>query len=505
MPSSVTLAGLSAADASAASSMSAERSFDRKLFAALMVGLAFAPFWLGSNRPIAWGVNAIYYGSLAILYEAALLWSGRTHPVALRRIWFPALAFMSVVVWSLLQTAPFMPESWRHPIWRMASDALGEPIAGAISVNPDLTILAVTRLLTCGLVFWLSLQLCRSERRARAMVKGIALIGLGYAVYGILAFFVWPDTILWFDKEHYRGSLTSTFVNRNSYATYAGIGVLCALACGLGAFQRLTPPTMADKGQKVAALVAAILGPGGAWIATASIIGIALMLTGSRGGIASSLMGVLVFASLAAVRGQERPIAMSVGLLLMVCAISGAFFSFGDTLVNRLRSDGIASNDRLAVYALTWRAILDAPWTGTGYGAFQDVLKMYRDNTLPPPYFWDRAHDTYLELLQGLGIPVSVIFMLGTGSLVQRCASSSVTAREDVMAPLAAAAGSVIVFTHALVDFSLQVQAVALTWSALIGSGVAQSWQKHKVLNRSVTPRLEKQSRKEMPHFGIMR
>jgi O-antigen ligase len=475
MPSSVTLAGLSAADASPASSMSADRAIDRKLFAALMLGLAFAPFWLGSNRPIAWGVNAIYYGSLAILYESALLWSGRTHPIALRRIWFPAFAFMSVVVWSLLQIAPFMPESWRHPIWRMASDALGEPIAGAISVNPDLTILAVTRLLTCGLVFWLSMQLCRSERRARAMVKGIALIGLGYAVYGILAFFVWPDTILWFDKEHYRDSLTSTFVNRNSYATYAGIGLVCALACAFRAFRRLIPATIAPNTEKLAAFVVALLGSGGAWITIATIIGVALMLSGSRGGIASSLVGVLAFVSLAAVRGRDRPIAMSVGLLMMVCAISGAFFSFGDTLANRLRADGIASNDRLAVYVLTWRAILDAPWVGTGYGTFQDVFKMYRDDTIPPPYFWDRAHNTYLELLQGLGIPVTLILILGTATLVLRCVFDGVTVRKEDTALLAAAAGSVVVFLHAFVDFSLQVQAVPLTWSALIGAGLAQS------------------------------
>jgi O-antigen ligase len=477
MPSSVTLAGLSAADACAASSMTAERSFDRKLFAALMLGLAFAPFWLGSNRPIAWGVNAIYYGALAFLYEAALLWSGRTHPVALRRIWFPALAFMSVVVWSLLQIAPFMPESWRHPIWRMASDALGEPIAGSISVNPDLTVLAVTRLLTCGLVFWLSLQLCRSERRARAMVKGIALIGLGYAVYGILAFFVWPDTILWFDKEHYRDSLTSTFVNRNSYATYAGIGLVCALACAMQAFQRLAPPTGAGLEQKIAALVASALGPGGGWIACAFIIGVALVLTGSRGGVAASLAGILVFVALATLRGRERPVAVGVGVLLTLCALGAALFGFGDFFAARLELQGVSSDDRLAVYVLTLRAISDAPWLGTGYGAFQDVFKMYRDATLPPGLFWDRAHNTYLELMQGLGIPGSTLFIFGVGVLIWRSARGAYMRHDSgLIMPIAAAAASILVSLHAFVDFSLQVQAVALTWSALLGAGVAQSW-----------------------------
>jgi O-antigen ligase len=476
MPSSVTLAGLSAAEAPLASSASAERSFDRKLFAALMVGLAFAPFWLGSNRPIAWGVNAIYYGALAILYEAALLWSGRSHPVALRRIWFPALAFMSVVVWSLLQIAPFMPESWRHPIWRMASDALGEPIAGAISVNPDLTVLAVTRLLTCGLVFWLSLQLCRSERRARAMVKGIALIGLGYAVYGILAFFVWPDTILWFDKEYYRDSLTSTFVNRNSYATYSGIGLICAFTCSLQAFQCEFVPAGAGKVQRVAALVAAALGPGGWWIACSFIVGGALVLTGSRGGVASSSAGLLAFVILAAIRGRERSVAVGVAIILSFCIIGVALIAFGDFLAERLRAQAMESDDRLAVYALAWRVIADAPWLGSGYGAFQEVFKMYRDSSLRPGLFWDRAHDSYLELLQGLGIPVALLFITGVAVLVHRCVYWASIRQEGGLVPLATAAASIIVGLHAIVDFSLQVQAVALTWVALLGAGVAQSW-----------------------------
>jgi hypothetical protein len=34
----------------------------------------------------------------------------------------------------------------------------------------------------------------------------------------------------------------------------------------------------------------------------------------------------------------------------------------------------------------------------------------------------------------------------------------------------------VIVGLHAFVDFSLQIQAVALTWVALLEAGTAQSW-----------------------------
>ena len=35
--------------------------------------------------------------------------------------------------------------------------------------------------------------------------------------------------ILWFDKLDYVDSLTSSFINRNSYATYAGLGLMATL------------------------------------------------------------------------------------------------------------------------------------------------------------------------------------------------------------------------------------------------------------------------------------
>jgi hypothetical protein len=41
---------------------------------------------------------------------------------------------------------------------------------------------------------------------------------------------------------------------------------------------------------------------------------------------------------------------------------------------------------------------------------------------------------------------------------------------------LVATSATVIVALHSFVDFSMQIQAVALTWTALLGAGVAQSW-----------------------------
>jgi len=153
-----------------------------------------------------------------------------------------------------------------------------------------------------------------------------------------------------------------------------------------------------------------------------------------------------------------------------------AIFAFGDLLAARLLALGFDSADRLAVYRLTILSIFDAPWTGFGYGTFQNVFPMYRDNSVPPLGVWDKAHNTYLEIFQGLGIPFAVLFLCVLSVLAVRSAYAALNRQSGATVPLVAASATVIVTLHSFVDFSMQIQAVALTWTALLGAGVAQSW-----------------------------
>jgi O-antigen ligase len=449
---------------------------DEALFVAFILALAWTPFWFGSNRPVAWGVNAVVFGGLALLYEIGLLATSRRHPVALRRIWFPALAFVVVCAWTFIQVATFLPVGYQHPIWQMARDALGENLSGSISVNRDDTIVALSRFVTCGLAFWLALQLCRSGARARRLARAIAIIGGVYATYGIVSFFLFPRAILWFDKLYYLDSVTSSFINRNSYATYAGLGLMATLALTASQFLHRGGLQTGGVGRKMAQLAALIIGPGGLWVGCAFIVGVALILTGSRGGFFATLGGALAFLLLAGVRGRKNAVALGFGLLIAGLAIGAAFFNYGDFLADRLTMQGLASDDRLAVYGLTWSSIADAPLLGFGDGTFQEIFPMYRDKSIDIGNFWDKAHNSYLELLQGLGVPMAVIVLAAIGLLAGRCVGAALTRRQFVTAPLAASAATVIVGLHAFVDFSPQIQAVALTWVALLGAGTAQTW-----------------------------
>jgi O-antigen ligase len=453
----------------------APEQLDHIVYWAAIVAVAWVPFWLGSNREIAWYINAALFGTLLLGYEISMIARRRSHPVPLSRLAFPASVFVLVCVWILIQAATWTPAQLHNPVYHLLRERAHFDIPGSITINPAETYIALLRLLTAGCVFWLFLQLCRSPRRAHWTVQAIATIGVCYAIYGIIAFYVFPGTVLWFSKQAYLESVTSTFINRNSYATYAGIGLICALGAALSHYTRQGAKVGRSVLRRVASFFASTAGAAGWWLAAAFVMGMALALTGSRGGILAGLAGVIAFALLVVMRGRNAATALA--LFIAILTVGAAIFAFGDLLAARLSYGGVFDPDRLAVYRLTIVSIFDAPWTGFGYGTFKNVFPMYRDSSVIATGIWDKAHNTYLEVAQGLGLPMAALFLAGLAVLAGRCAYAALVRQRSATAPLVATSATILVGFHSLVDFSMQMQAVALTWTVLLAAGVAQSWR----------------------------
>ena len=195
-------------------------STERALLWAFIAGLAWCPFWFGGAVLLAWGINAVLFPGLVVIYELSLLIRRKPHPVAVGQIKLPAALFAAVVLWILTQNATWTPDWLHHPIWQMTADALGRPVEGSISVDRELTSLALLRLITAASVFWLALQLCRDAARASFLLQSVAAIIGVYAAYGLVATWLTPGHILWFKNPYLqiwpRGVVTSTFVNPDS-------------------------------------------------------------------------------------------------------------------------------------------------------------------------------------------------------------------------------------------------------------------------------------------------
>lgn len=448
---------------------------ERILFWCFIAGLAWCPFWLGSNRPIAWGINAVLFPGLALAYEIALLVRGKRHPVGVRTIALPAALFAIVVVWVILQNATWMPAALHHPVWRLAEETLNEPMAGSISVSRNLTALALIRLLTAATVFWLSLQLCRDPKRALLLIQCIGAIGVGYAAYGLAAFVFVPGTVLWLDNPEMATRVTSTFVNRNSFATYAGM-TLIALSGLLFRLYREEALTVGESlRQRIAIFIEVSSSRASLLIGAGAVVFAALLGTISRGGILASFLGFLVLLILVFMRDRKSSKALSLSGIFIVSLCLLAFFVFGDALTARLYSQGLYDSGRVAAYRITLLSVLDAPVLGFGYGTFLDLFPLLRDRSLSILGLWDKAHSTYLEVFQGLGIVFGSMLILSVGLLVYKCARGALARRQNATVSYVATAVSFLVGAHALIDFSLQIQAVTLTFMAVLGAGVAQS------------------------------
>lgn len=451
------------------------------VFLALFVtGLAWVPFWLGSNRLFAWGINGIVFPGLAALYELSLLLRAKPRPVALRHVGVSAFLFTVVAAWVLIQNATFAPLGWQHPIWQLASDALGQKIAGRISVDPDLTALALLRLLTAASTFWLALQLCSDAGRARILIWSVVGISACYAVAGIFALSFMPNGRL-FAGLGRSELVTATFVNQNHYATFAGIGLIAAVGAVLRLYRRELGNTGRLWQLRIAALIRTTGSNGALPLACASVIMTALLLTGSRGGIIATGLGVLVL--LIQNVGLKRGSSWNEALLILVAAllVGVAFMGFGDVVVGRLTASGLYDQGRPAVLIVTIRSILSSPILGFGYGTFSSAFPMFRDDTTGIVGFWDKAHDTYIEVFQGLGLLFGSMLILCVGVLVWDCLKASRGRRRGATIPAIAASASFLVGAHALIDFSLQIQAVALTYMAVLGAGVAQTFDSPRV------------------------
>ena len=451
----------------------------------LIAALASAPLYYGGNRMLSWAANGMAFGILLIMFELGLIVSGGARAVALKRIWWMAALFGAVLAWIVLQAVPWTPASWHSPFWELAQQALsqwpsnGESDAafrGSISVVPDEGWLGLIRLVSNAAAFYLGLQLCRDSQRAKAFAAGIVVVVTAYAIFGIMQRLFFPTQGLWGPKRHYLDFATSTFVNRNSFATFAGIGLV--VACGLllrgaGEGRASRAPTLSYRSvemleriwQRSLPLVVPML-----------VILVALLWSGSRAGTIWSLAGVCCLLALGTLLGRAHRFSIIAAAVLLSTAALGLMV-YGAEVAERAEAGPEDLELRFAAYINAIRATLDQPWTGFGYGSFSNIYPQYRTDILIDQ-FWNYAHNTYIEIAFEAGIPSVIVVAMLVGGAIIKIFRNAACCQNLPMLSLIALSASVTVLGHALFDFSVQMQGVALLYWALMGAGLAQSWSR---------------------------
>lgn len=449
------------------------------LFRFLLAVVLLAPLPLGSNRPWSWSLLVVLIGVLLVIWAGGAAIGWIRMPIPARRLWPMGLLFVLALGWAILQTLPVTPPWMWHPLWAEAGGVLDTvPPSGVVSADPALTRTAILRLAAYGGVFWLAVQLGRDRNRAREAVVALSVAGGLYAVYGLMVHLTGSSSILWLRKWAYLNDLTATFVNRNAYGAYAGLGLLCCI----GLFVNALRPRRAGQERHAHDLAETLLFQAIPYLSIGLIIASALLLSHSRGAFLATgaALGILLLLLWMAKVVPFRMVLL-LGAVIGVVAVVAVGVS-GEETLSRLveQTNTQQETGRVNVYRLTLEAIGDAPYTGMGLGAFRPAFRMYRDTSLIEPVTWEYAHNVPLELAMDLGIPGAALFGLSLAGIAAVCLYGLRHRRRDRLYPALALAAMVLVGGHGLVDFSAQIPAIAVTLSFLLGIGFSQSWSSNE-------------------------
>ncbi len=442
-------------------------------FVLFLAAMVIVPIPFGANRP--WASDS--FGVLIALCCLGLgsdLMRGRIglpSTMPWPRLALSVAALAIVIIWAFVQTTDWV--SCCDAIWRNAELTLGLPAHPSLSFTPDRAPESVLRMLSYAGCFILALFGCRDSTRAGLMLRILAIAAVAYAFYGLIAQLGMP-TILWYKKWAYVDFVTSSFVNKNSYATYAGMGLLCCL----GLFWRQLkkkPKIDLAKQSPLEAWLEKIFRHDIFYLLMTLLVLVALLMTGSRAGMAAGLTGgIALVTGLAVNRGWNARKALIIVIPALVIII--AFMVFGsDNLNNRLAASTIQNDTSIRVsgYTIGWRAFVERPMTGYGLGSFEGVFRMFRDSSVRD---WiDHAHNDYLELAIELGAPAALLLLIACMLPITLCLNGISSRKRHEIFPVVAVAASVLVGLHSMFDFSMQIPAVAATYFAILGMGVAQS------------------------------
>lgn len=439
----------------------------------LIALIVFLPIPFAGVLPWTWSAMCLLIGLLLVIWGLSIFLGAKRpwHPPA--TVLIASCLFILAIVWALFQTIGVTPPALHHPLWQTGTGALGITNAGTISLDPAASRESALRILTYGAIFWLTLQISRNRTHAITLLFCIGIAVALNALYGLFVQVSGSKTILWYHISGGAGRLTGTFVNRNSFATYVGFAMVCTT--GLlwhrlqSAVRGVTAPT-----ERRRLLAAQLLERNGALLLGWFVLAVALLLTQSRAGVGATAIALLVLVFAMGSRSMRPVKSRIIPILIMTVAIVLIFRLSGEGLDVRLTDTGLNWLQRMETYDTVLRAVGDAPHTGTGLGTFESVFRFY--GTVSPTKVLAKAHNDYLELALELGVPAMIIFISALALAGLQIAAGVVRRSRDFMYPCIGSSAIVLIGIHSLVDFSLQIPAVALSFSILLGAAAAQSY-----------------------------
>ena len=443
---------------------------------------------LGSNRPVSWvGLSMVTFAlfSIGILIE---LWKPSIRSA---KLWPSAILVMAAIGWGFVQTIPALSAAAQaiagqiaallslpapdliHPVWSTVD------MPGTISADPIDGHHTALRMTCYVAVFWLAVQAGRDTARGRMMLMAAAAGITLMCAFALFAATTGVNPVLGEDAG-LGGTLTGTFINRNSFGTYAAFGVIINLVLLTDAMAGKAVPSQS---KALRNFLEQLIARGWLFGLGFAICAVALLGSQSRGGALAGVFGAAFVFALTATSKGDRGRAIPAAILVVVLAIFVFTISAAGVL-DRLMATTPGDDMRSVIYMATIEGIADKPLIGHGLGAYWDMFRVYVPEAAGR-FDWDRAHNTYLELIFELGLPAALALFTGILLVVVRIVASAATERRGRVVPLAAAGCALAAGVHSLFDFSLQIPAITVMFAFILGLGFSQATKPEQKSRRS--------------------
>lgn len=448
------------------------------LVTVLGIYLAVCTLPLASNRPVFWVVNAVVIALLVLAACALAPRPGSTsrpgsagqmllgHPVCLA---LGLLVLLGLAQWVLSVWMPGLGAGLNIPAW-----------AWPMSADPAASLASVLTLGALALAFALGAALCANPARATRLLAihfwSCAAVGL----ISLMLFLIGFDAVLLWERWAYDGSLTGPFVNRNSFAAYLGTGMVSGVVLALGGLSRLRRER--GRAQADGYILQGFLASTSTIpkLVALVILASALLLTQSRAGVGASIAALAIVFLLYVWRrfrrgGRVNVVALAIALATLPIALA-LFALSGEAVAERLATVDGSWAARALIYTDTIAGIIQRPLFGHGAGSFAAAFPAFRSAELAMMQGTiDLAHNTYLALAFEFGLPATLLWLATLAWIGLRLLSTMGSDHLDFELPLAALGFGALLALHSLVDFSAEMQAIALWFAVIGGAAVAQA------------------------------
>ena len=453
---------------------------ERFLVAIASLHLCFLPWAMGARAPWA---QVVSLGFAAVIFVVALWprrYTGELAPDGefTLHTWPRLLRFP--LFWLGLGFLAYITIGALNPAWERVSTNLVWFIRSKehidwlpTSIEAPFARMNAWRMLVIYGACWLVVCALWTALTRRAAVQTILTVvvsnGLVLALVGIIQKMAGAKKILWFiaspaDYFH------ATFVYKNHAGAY--FNLLLVVTLGLAVWHHVRSLRRLERSSPAPVFAFGVV-----------VIGACVFMSGSRTAM-MLVAGYLVVALVVYLiwRGRDRSAVtnpavsglLACGTALFIAA--AAYFLNLDHSIDQIQNvfgagRKAAIDSRVTARTATFELFKDQPVTGWGAGSFRHAFPLHQQNypeIFRGPdrlvYFWDHAHNDYVQVLAELGIMGALFPLLALLWLVTKLCRLGALAQPAFLLMLL---GFGLTLAHAWVDFPLYNPAILTTFCAV--------------------------------------